>query len=71
MEDNGEGISKEILPHIFEPFFTTDKSDKGTGLGLAIIDSILHKHDAQINVKSEIGKGTVIKISFPIPVQMD
>ncbi|MBW2017855.1 MAG: HAMP domain-containing protein, partial [Deltaproteobacteria bacterium] len=65
VEDNGSGIPEEKLEHIFEPFFTTKDPEKGTGLGLAIISSILHKHQARIEVRSKIGEGTVFTIRFP------
>ncbi|MDM8541110.1 ATP-binding protein [Desulfococcaceae bacterium HSG9] len=65
IEDNGSGMSPEIQQQIFDPFFTTKSKDKGTGLGLAIIDSILHKHKAQIRLESKEGVGTRFTISFP------
>jgi signal transduction histidine kinase len=65
-EDNGPGIPKEVQTRMFDPFFTTKSAEKGTGLGLAISQSILHKHDAQIEVESEEGSGTRFTISFPI-----
>ena len=65
IEDNGSGMPPEIQKQIFDPFFTTKGRDKGTGLGLAIIDSILHKHQAQIRLESEEGVGTRFTISFP------
>jgi signal transduction histidine kinase len=65
VKDNGSGIPKEIQEKIFDPFFTTKGPEKGTGLGLAIIASILHQHRAGISLTSELGKGTLFKISFP------
>jgi len=65
VKDNGCGIPEETLRHVFDPFFTTKGPEKGTGLGLAILDSILHKHHAGIDVKSEVGVGTVFTIIFP------
>ena len=65
IEDNGSGMPKEVLAKIFDPFFTTKDSEKGTGLGMAIVESILHKHDATINVESTVGLGTKFTISFP------
>jgi signal transduction histidine kinase len=66
VEDNGCGIPQEILQRIFDPFFTTKSADQGTGLGMAIIQSILQKHEATINVQSEVGKGTRFIIGFPV-----
>lgn len=61
-KDQGCGISPEQLHHVFEPFHTT--KPKGTGLGLAIVHSILQNHTADIDVKSEIGKGSEFLITF-------
>lgn len=65
VNDNGCGMPEETLRHIFDPFFTTKGPERGTGLGLAILDSILHKHHAGIDVKSEVGVGTAFTIIFP------
>jgi two-component system nitrogen regulation sensor histidine kinase GlnL len=64
IEDNGQGIKEEVLPHIFSPFFTT-KSD-GTGLGLAICHRIINDHGGLIRVESQEGQGTAFKVSLPM-----
>jgi signal transduction histidine kinase len=63
--DNGCGITEETMKHMFDPFFTTKSPDKGTGLGMAIVESILHKHEAEIEFESEVGVGTKFTASFP------
>jgi signal transduction histidine kinase len=77
IEDNGEGIDKEVLPCIFEMFYTTKATGKGTGLGLALAKTTVEEHGGTIEVESEKGKGTafIIKLllasqeeSQPIPV---
>lgn len=65
--DNGVGIKKEDLPFIFERFYRGDKSRhqiEGSGIGLTIIKNILELHNAEIDVKSEEGRGTTFKLYF-------
>lgn len=68
VKDNGIGIPKEHQDRIFERFYRVDKSRSkltgGTGLGLAIVKHIVAKHDAKIEIESEVGKGTIIKVIF-------
>ena len=66
IKDDGHGIPKEILKNIFEPFFTTKEKGKGTGLGLAISYGIVKKLGGDIQVESEVGKGTTFIIDIPI-----
>jgi len=66
IEDTGEGILPENLPKLFTPFFTTKPVGKGTGLGLAIVYGIVKMHRGQIDIQSEVGKGTTVTIQLPI-----
>ncbi|HEY9062005.1 MAG TPA: MASE3 domain-containing protein [Pseudobacteroides sp.] len=63
ISDNGKGISKEDLKKIGTPFFTTKKS--GTGLGLNVCHQIIKQHSGNIDVQSELGKGTTFTITLP------
>jgi len=65
IKDSGTGIPKEIKEKIFDPFFTTKEVGKGTGLGLSISFGIIKKHNGQIAVQSEDGKGTEFIITIP------
>ena len=63
-EDNGTGISKENLDKIFNPFYTTKKQGEGTGLGLSIAFGIVGEMNGKIEVESEVGVGTKMKIEL-------
>jgi signal transduction histidine kinase len=68
--DNGCGIPQEDLQKIFEPFYRIDKSRNrilasgGVGLGLTLCRRIAEVHNAQINIKSQVGTGTTVEIIF-------
>jgi len=66
VSDTGCGISAETLKRIFEPFFTTKPVGKGTGLGLSISYDIIKKHNGDLLVESEQGKGTTFTVKLPI-----
>jgi signal transduction histidine kinase len=63
--DSGSGISKEIRNTMFEPFVST-KGEKGTGLGLWIVKGIVESHCGRIQARSTVGRGTVLKMIFPV-----
>ncbi|GAB4125402.1 MAG: hypothetical protein Fur0027_05130 [Raineya sp.] len=65
IRDNGTGMSEQVKRRIFEPFFTTKAVGVGTGLGLSITFGIIEKHNGQIFVNSEEGKGTEFVIQLP------
>lgn len=64
ISDTGTGMSKEIQDKLFHPLFTT-KGERGTGLGLSSSYAIIRRHSGEIDVKSEIGRGTKFIIRLP------
>jgi signal transduction histidine kinase/CheY-like chemotaxis protein len=64
--DTGHGIPPEIQDKVFDPYFTTKAKGKGTGLGLAVTHSIVRSFGGEIEVVSDIDKGTVFSVRFPI-----
>ncbi len=63
-KDTGHGISKEDMAQLFNPFFT--KKKEGSGLGLAIVHRILKNHNGNIEVESEVGKGSAFTVTLPV-----
>ena len=65
VSDTGKGISKENQSKVFTPFFTTKGIGKGTGLGLAISYGIIKTHKGNISFSTEVGCGTIFKVTLP------
>lgn len=70
VQDTGEGIPKEAIPHLFTKFFHVsgrlEQGSKGTGLGLYISKEIIQMHHGKIWVESELGKGSTFSFSLPV-----
>ncbi|HVH48102.1 MAG TPA: response regulator [Labilithrix sp.] len=65
ISDTGTGIPPEAIAHLFTPFFTTKPAGIGTGLGLAICQRIVQQMGGEIEVESEVGKGTTFRVILP------
>jgi CheY-like chemotaxis protein len=66
VSDTGSGIPPDVLGRIFDPFFTTKPNGVGTGLGLAICQSIAAAHAGEIQVESEVGRGSTFRVLLPV-----
>ena len=65
VEDNGAGMTPEVLSHSLEPFFTTKPDGTGVGLGLSLTYGVVKAHGGTIDISSQPGRGTAVKLRFP------
>lgn len=65
VSDDGPGIPSDIKDRIFEPFFTTRVGNGGNGLGLPIVANLVRRHNGTIEVDSELGVGTTVRVKLP------
>ena len=72
VSDEGDGIAPDHIPRLTERFYRVDearsRSVGGTGLGLAIVKHISERHQGQLDIESEVGKGTRVSVTFPLAV---
>lgn len=65
VEDTGLGMPKDVLAKALDPYFTTKELDKGTGLGLSMVYSTVKAHQGHLEIESEPGLGTCVRMRFP------
>ena len=65
VEDNGRGMSPEVLERALDPYFTTKKPGEGTGIGLSVVNGIVTSYEGFIRLYSEVGKGSKVVIYIP------
>ncbi|HEV8332815.1 MAG TPA: PAS domain S-box protein [Steroidobacteraceae bacterium] len=63
--DSGVGMTAAVRSHCLEPFFTT-KGERGTGLGLAMVYGMVQRHSGELEIESELGVGTTLRLVFPV-----
>src|SRR4029077_908231 len=71
VSDNGVGIDPSVLSHVFEPFFTTKEVGKGSGLGLSQVYGFAKESGGHVNIYSEIGRGTTVRLYLPKSIDSD
>jgi len=67
VSDTGLGMDEETRRRCLEPFYTT-KGERGTGLGLAMVYGMVQRHSAELEIESEPGKGTTMRLLFTLPM---
>ena len=65
VHDTGHGMSPEVRERAFEPFFST-KGPNGSGLGLAEVYGVIKRHNGRVEIESEVGTGTTVRLVFPV-----
>jgi signal transduction histidine kinase/DNA-binding response OmpR family regulator len=65
IQDNGAGMSSDVLERMFDPFFTTKPIGEGSGMGLAVVHGIVANHGGALMVESTVGKGTKVEVYLP------
>ncbi len=69
VRDSGTGMTEDVKNKLFTPFFTTKQGGKGTGLGLSVTQRIIRQHRGEIEVQTEVGKGTTFYVRLPIATE--
>ena len=65
VEDDGQGMTQEVMDRMFEPFFTTKDVGRGTGMGLAMVHGIVHDHAGHVQASTALGTGSTFRVLLP------
>jgi signal transduction histidine kinase len=65
VKDAGVGIPEELLSRVIEPFFTTKPPGEGIGLGLSLAHRFIEAHGGTLNIESQLGRGTTVRMWLP------
>ncbi len=65
VQDDGAGMSKEVLDHAFEPFFSTKKANEGSGLGLSMVQGFIKQSGGEVYIESQLDRGTTVSLYLP------
>jgi signal transduction histidine kinase len=65
VQDTGCDIPKDLQLKVFEPFFSTKAEGEGTGLGLSVLYGIVRRHGGRVELESEEGQGTLVRMRLP------
>jgi CheY-like chemotaxis protein len=68
VSDSGAGMDAAVLAQVFDPFFTTKPAGVGTGLGLPIVQGLMAEQGGSVEVDSEVGRGTTVRLRVPLEV---
>lgn len=66
VEDDGCGIPPDAIDHIFEPYFSTRSAEGGSGIGLSTVFTLAHRAAGSVDVESEVGRGTTLRVELPV-----
>ncbi len=66
VEDDGSGMSAQVLQRVFEPFFSTKPAGVGSGLGLPVVEGIVEQHGGMLTIESHVGRGTTVVVRLPV-----
>ncbi len=71
IQDSGYGIDQDLLGRVFEPFVSTKEHSIGTGLGLSMVHGFVRQTGGDVQIESQLGKGTSVRLVFPLDLKVE